>query len=184
MTDASPASAPASERLRQLAEAHGVTTRHWDFHGNPASPSRQTLVAVLAALGVAAATDEEIEASLREAETAPWRQVLPATVVARAGAQTPVVVHLPDGAPLRVQVRLEDGGVRELSQADDWTPAREVDGVMTGQATVLVPADLPLGWHELVAEIGQSWAGPARTATAALAVTPDRLELPDRKSVV
>ena len=178
MTDASPASAPASERLRQLAEAHGVTTRHWDFHGNPASPSRQTLVAVLAALGVAAATDEEIEASLREAETAPWRQVLPATVVARAGAQTPVVVHLPDGAPLRVQVRLEDGGVRELSQADDWTPAREVDGVMTGQATVLVPADLPLGWHELVAEIGQSWAGPARTATAALAVTPDRLELP------
>lgn len=75
-----------------------MTTRHWDFHGNPASPSRQTLVAVLAALGVAAATDEEIEASLREAETAPWRQVLPATVVARAGAQTPVVVHLPDGA--------------------------------------------------------------------------------------
>ncbi|ETI89928.1 MAG: 4-alpha-glucanotransferase, partial [Clostridium butyricum DORA_1] len=54
-----------------------MTTRHWDFHGNPASPSRQTLVAVLAALGVAAATDEEIEASLREAETAPWRQVLP-----------------------------------------------------------------------------------------------------------
>nr|WP_300339454.1 4-alpha-glucanotransferase [Actinomyces sp.] len=178
MTDPSPASAPATERLRQLAEAHGVTTRHWDYHGNPTSPSRQTLVAVLAALGVPAATDEEVEASLGEVEIAPWRQVLPATVVARAGAQTPVVVHLPDGAPLRVEARLEDGGVRELSQVDDWTPAREVDGVMTGQATVLLPADLPLGWHELVAEIGQSWAGPERTVTAALAVTPDRLELP------
>ncbi|VEG27106.1 4-alpha-glucanotransferase [Actinomyces howellii] len=96
----------------------------------------------------------------------------------RAGRTTPVPVHLPDGAAAHVHVELEDGTRRLLSQSDDWTPARTVDGVLTGRATFLLPADLPLGWHRLVAEIGQSAVRPAFTDEASLAVTPDRLELP------
>ena len=65
MTDSRSASEPAGERLRQLAEAHGISTEYWDFHGNLASPSRDTLVAVLRALGVAASTPVEVEHSLR-----------------------------------------------------------------------------------------------------------------------
>ena len=42
MTDSRSASEPAGERLRQLAEAHGISTEYWDFHGNLASPSRDT----------------------------------------------------------------------------------------------------------------------------------------------
>lgn len=174
-----PTPQPPSDRLRQLAERYGVSTEYWDYHGNLASPSRQTLVAVLAALGVDAATDDAVEAALADADLAGWRQVLPPTVVTTAGSERTVHVHLPDGAPLTVHVRLEGGDQWPLTQVDDWTPAREVDGVRTGQAAFLLPGDLPLGWHELVAQIGESWAGPARTVTAALAVTPARLELPE-----
>ena len=178
MTEPNPTVEPASEELKQLAETHGVSTEYWDYHGRLASPSRDTLVAVLAALGVKAATDEEIAESLAQAELAPWRRILAACVVVRGGVQSPVVVHVPHGAPLRLLVRLDGGGERILAQTDDWTPPRTVDGLVIGQATFLTPADLPLGWHEIVAEVGAAAGRPAMTATAPLAVTPDHLDLP------
>ena len=72
---------PASESLKQLAEAYGVSTEYWDYHGNLASPSSATLRAVLAALGVSINSEEEIGRALREVEDAPWRQALAPTVV-------------------------------------------------------------------------------------------------------
>ncbi|WP_315503495.1 4-alpha-glucanotransferase [Actinomyces radicidentis] len=178
MTQPTTTHEPAGERLRALAEAHGVLTEYWDFHGNLASPSRQTLTAVLGALGVPAVTDEEIESSLREVELAPWRRALPQTVVVRGGVTSPVVVHCPDGAAVTITAELEDGTRRGLAQGEDGTPARDVDGTWTGQATFLIPDDLPLGWHELVAEVGPAQGRGASTCRVPLAVTPDRLELP------
>ena len=52
MTEQRNAHEPAGERLKHLAEIHGVSTEYWDYHGNLAAPSRETLVAVLTALGV------------------------------------------------------------------------------------------------------------------------------------
>ena len=185
---------PASESLKHLAEAYGVSTEYWDYHGNLASPSGATLKAVLTALGVSARTDEEIERSLREVEDAPWRQTLAPTVVTRGGVESTVPVYVPDGAKVRVRVELEDGGVRELTQTEDWTVPREVDGVKRGRASFILGTDLPLGWHRLIAEVspgsGQSApqgahaAAPADgeaetvTVTSALAVTPNHLDLP------
>ena len=178
MTESIAVSEPAGERLKQLAEAHGVSTEYWDYHGNLAAPSRATLVAVLAALGVKASTEEEINASLTEVELAPWRLTLPRVIVVRSGASPSVPVHLPDGAAVRVHVELEDGGRRELSQTNEWTLPHDVDGVLTGRAWFAIPADLPLGWHTLVAEIDSSPAREAFSATAPLAITPERLEIP------
>ena len=143
-TESIAVSEPAGERLKQLAEAHGVSTEYWDYHGNLAAPSRATLVAVLAALGVKASTEEEINASLTEVELAPWRLTLPRVIVVRSGASPSVPVHLPDGAAVRVHVELEDGGRRELSQTNEWTLPHDVDGVLTGRAWFAIPADLPL----------------------------------------
>lgn len=169
---------PADEDLKRLAEMHGVSTEYWDYHGNRAAPSRSTLVAVLAALGVAAATEAQIKDSLADAELAPWRRILPPTVVRRQGWEAPVAVHVPDGAAVAVRVELESGGAVELEQAEDWERPRQVDGVLTGRASFRIPGNLPLGWHTLVAEIEAGEGRPATTATAALAMTPDRLELP------
>ena len=108
---------PASESLKQLAEAYGVSTGYWDYHGNLASPSSATLRAVLAALGVSINSEEEIGRALREVEDAPWRQALAPTVVTRGGVESTVPVYVPDGARVRVRVELENGDVRELVQS-------------------------------------------------------------------
>ena len=163
---------PASESLKQLAEAHGVSTEYWDYHGNLASPSSATLKAVLAALGVSTHSEEEIGRALREVEDAPWRQTLAPTVVTRGGVESTVPVYVPDGAKVRVRVELEDGGVRELTQTEDWTVPREVDGIKRGRASFILGADLPLGWHRIIAEVSPGSSSTDQSAPQGL--TPGR----------
>ena len=67
--------------------------------------------------------------------------------------------------------------MRPVPQVDRWTPDREVDGGMVGEATFEVPGDLPIGWHRLVAHLDVPAVDPA-TTEATLVVTPQRLELP------
>ena len=140
----------------------------------------------------------EIETSLKEVEDAPWRRTLAPTVVTRGGVESTVPVYVPDGARVRVRVELEGGEVRDLTQTEDWTVPREVDGIKRGRASFILGADLPLGWHRLIAEVspgsdsgdqaalqGAHAAPPADaeaetvTVTSALAVTPNHLDLPE-----
>ena len=110
--------------------------------------------------------------------------------------ESTVPVYVPDGAKVRVRVELENGDVRELTQTEDWTVPREVDGVKRGRASFILGADLPLGWHRIMAEVspgstdqpvpqGAHAAPPADdeadsiTVTSALAVTPNHLDLPE-----
>lgn len=66
---------------------------------------------------------------------------------------------------------------------DAWVPPHVVDGESRGRATFALPADLPLGWHELRAREarpdGADGPGVVLRARTPLAVTPDRLEVPD-----
>jgi 4-alpha-glucanotransferase len=83
--------APAPEttldtgKLHALAAAYGVGTcfSGWDRQQREVAPD--TLVKILAALGVAAGSGDELDAALADAELAPWRRMLPPAVVVRAG---------------------------------------------------------------------------------------------------
>ncbi len=172
-----PAAAVPSPELAELATAHGVATDFWDWRGQHVVVSRESIEAVLAALGVAAHTEESVRAALTDVRDQPWRRTLPPCVVVRSGRPAEVPVHVGHGEPVRVHVDLEDGGRVELAQADRWVPPRVVDGREVGEATFTVPGDLALGWHDLVAESGPAYDVVARVP---LVVTPDRLELPAR----
>ena len=79
-----------------------------------------------------------------------WSRSLPPTVVGRAGTETSFWVHVTHGDPAHVWVRLEDGTVRTgLRQADNFTPPFDLDGRLVGEATFVLPADLPLGYHRV-----------------------------------
>lgn len=158
--------------LHALARAHGVDTAFDTFGGGRAEASADTLVAVLAALGVDARTPERIAMALQEVEDEPWRRVLPPVVVHRRGAAADLPVHVDDGDPVAVTIELETGGSIELAQSDHWVEPRTVDGRRVGRATFLLPEGLPLGWHTLRS------TGPSAEARAPLAVVPDRLDLP------
>jgi 4-alpha-glucanotransferase len=157
--------------LQRLADAHGVGTQFHGWDGLPHSVAPETLIKVLAALGVQAHSNELIEAALAEAELAPWRRMLPPAVVVRQGETALVPVHVRDGSTARLSVELEvgAGGPVEAVQQDVWVQPQDVDGMAIGRATFAVPEGLPLGWHTLHAE------SDGVTAQGTLVVVPARL---------
>ena len=160
--------------LLALAERYGVVPDYWDFRGGHRYVTAATLVAVLGALGVDASSPERVDVALENVENEVWRRMLPPVVVLRSGAAGRVAVHVDDGAPVEAWIELDresGGGHRPLAQLDVYVAPRTVDGRLVGRATVELPDDLPLGWHTMVAESGQT------AARCAVVVTPDRLRL-------
>ncbi|WP_109474447.1 4-alpha-glucanotransferase [Ornithinimicrobium cavernae] len=171
MTSALPA------RLVELAQGHGVATEFWDWQGNHRDVEESTIRAVLEALGVPAADEEQVRAGLADLREAPWRRVLPPVRVIRAGRAHRLPVHLPTGSEFTARVVLEGGGVLEVAH-DRGTVEREVDGMPLSQFEVRLPDSLPLGWHRVEVRT-QSGAREADSPTMPLVVAPARLELPD-----
>ncbi|PWJ47362.1 4-alpha-glucanotransferase [Quadrisphaera granulorum] len=177
-----PAEMPSS-RLAELATAHGVATEYWDWQGGHITVSRATIVAVLSAMGISCATEDDVATALADHELAPWRRVLPPVVVVRAGHGGTVPLHVAKGAQVRVSVVLEDGATAELQRArrtegGEWpVTTREIDGEQREELLFALPTDLPMGWHELTVTTGGG-SGAVAEASAPLVVTPDRLELP------
>ncbi|MFB4307098.1 4-alpha-glucanotransferase [Actinomadura sp. GTD37] len=107
--------------LIRLAGRHGVATRYTDWRGREAAVPPDTLVAVLAALGVDASTPAAVAAELERAR-GPGR-ALPPVVVVRQGDPLPALPALADAS-----VELATG---------ETVPA------------ALDRAELPAGWHRL-----------------------------------
>jgi 4-alpha-glucanotransferase len=170
-------SAPPPARLVELASAHGVATDYWDWQGRHVTVSATAIRAVLTALGVDAEGEDAVERALADVGLAQWRRALPPTVVTREGWAPQVHAHVRAGTGIRLDVVLEDGTVRQARQVDRWVPDREVDGLAVGEATFELPADLPTGWHRLVAHL-EAPPVDGRSTEATLVVTPQRLELP------
>ncbi len=159
--------------LYTLAELLGIATEFWDWKGRHTQVSQQTMIAVMAAMGVDASSAEKADAAIVEHHLKPWRRGLPPVVVATEGAQTHVEAHVVEGHPAQIRLRLETGEVRYLGQRPHTVEPREIDGVLIGEASFQVPADLPTGYHRL------ELLSDDRQAEATLIVTPRFLGLPE-----
>ncbi|MFE5585678.1 4-alpha-glucanotransferase [Kitasatospora sp. NPDC056531] len=144
---------PPPAELVALAQAYGVDARYPGPGGQ--AVGARTLVAVLAALGVAAGTPEEVREALERHRADQQGRLLPPCVVVRQGRRTALDVP----ADARLRVELEGGGSWELPRGHShW-----------------LPADLPLGRHALKAESN------GNTAEAPLIVAPQQFpQLPGR----
>ncbi|MEI2733324.1 MAG: 4-alpha-glucanotransferase [Dermatophilaceae bacterium] len=173
-----PSGAPSLEALQSLAKAYGVGVDFWGFYGDLHPVSATTLTRVLAALGVDASTTAAVEDALVDREDAPWRDMLPPTVVMRRGHPTSIPVHVRHGDPVWVHIVDENGRQWPAYPGSEWHAPREIDGVTIGRATYWLPQELPLGWHRLRA------TSRGRQDEATLVVVPDQLttadELPSR----
>ena len=158
--------------LDELARAYGVAVDYWDQAGILRRSSDSAIAGVLRALGADPSDDATIAASLQERELRDWRRTLPPVVVAVGGRYAHIWVHVPHGSSVRVWIELEDGGIVEPTQSNRWVDPREVDGRLIGEATFVVPADMPLGWHtiKVMSDDGLS--------ESTLVVTPERLPPP------
>jgi 4-alpha-glucanotransferase len=161
--------------LAELAGRFGIATEYQDWSGRRIEVPESTLVAVLAAFGVAAATESERAAAQTAHDRGYWSRALPPTILGRPGAPTTFWVHVTHGQPAEVWLRLEDGTVRDgLRQVDNFTAPFDLDGRSVGEASFALPDDLPLGYHRVHVRSGDD------EASAALIVTPGWLGLPER----
>lgn len=167
-----------SDRLAELAAAHGVATDFTDWTGNHARIEPSTLRAVLAALGVDASDEAAVEVALEETRNKPWRRMLPPTTVMRADHAAELRVHVPAGTPVHVSVQTEQGRSFALRQIDNFEADRTIDGARVGEASFELPAGMPLGYHLIHAESPQP-AGDPVLAMGHLIVTPARLGVPE-----
>ncbi|MFE6850229.1 4-alpha-glucanotransferase [Streptomyces sp. NPDC057674] len=140
--------------LARLAARHGVATAYSPSAGVTVPVPDATVVAVLGALGVDAATPEAVAAALDAAERTDRERLLPPTLVRWRGedpADPPA--GLPPGT--RFRVTTEEGAV---VTGQDWER-------------------LPLGVHTVEAQ-----APDGRAATATLIVAPARVPAPERRA--
>ncbi len=161
--------------LVELASRFGIATDYEDWSRRRVNAPENTLVAVLAAFGVAATTEPERGAALTAHDRAYWSRSLPPTIVGRAGARSSFWVHVTHGHPAEVWLQLEDGTVRTgMRQVDNFTAPFDLDGRLVGEASFELPEDLPLGYHRV------HLRSEGEQASAALIVTPAWLGLPER----
>jgi 4-alpha-glucanotransferase len=149
--------------LEQLASALGVATSYDDWSGRSVDVAEPAVIAALAAMGVDASSDAAIGAALAEVDEAPWRRLLPPSVVVRGGSGH-VVVRAAD-EPV-VQVLLEEGGAVSAGAA---SPGETRGGLTAWQVPL---PELPLGWHRIEARAGD------RADTCTLVVAPAHIALP------
>jgi 4-alpha-glucanotransferase len=162
--------------LRELAREYGVATEYWDQGGTHHRVGGEVLHAVLEALGVDATSPDAVWKALYERRNQQWQRMLPPVFVMRAGVENQIWVHLPHGQEVSAWVDLEMGGdAWFLEHVDRWVEPRHVEGRLMGEATMHLPADLPLGWHRLWART-ESPTGEVTESSTVLIVTPQRLE--------
>lgn len=142
---------------RELAEAYGVTVDYEDWMHRPVTAPTETVLAVLAALGLDISDPAAAQEALVARRAQQRHEPLPPCIVVTEGKA--VELALPrdiDGYDgIEAWVELEHGGRIDVTR-------------------LLVPGDLPLGYHRLVAR----WSGSEVTST--LVVTPAFLGFPDR----
>ncbi|MEU4683963.1 4-alpha-glucanotransferase [Streptomyces xinghaiensis] len=137
----------------RLAALHGVATSYEPSPGRTLRVPEDTVVAVLAALGVDASTPQAVRAALDRRERAERERLLPPSVVVTTGRppRPGTLPGLPEDAALRVRT--------ETGQTLDWDPGPAVT--------------LPTGCHTLHAE-----APGGRSGRAVLIVAPERMPEP------
>lgn len=158
--------------LYELAAAFGIATEFWDWKGRHTTIDDDTMIGILASMDVDASDPERAAAAMEAFRNRTWTRVLPPCVVVRQGRTHRIYVHVPDGEWVRVGIRLEEGGWRDVAQVTHDEPARWIDGQPVGEAAFELPADLPLGYHRLHADTA------AGATESTLVVSPQFLGFP------
>lgn len=144
-----------SVEQRALANRHGVATEYDDFRDGRVTVPRDTVLAVLAALGV-----DGTGAPSSAPESAAPPRLLPPCVVTTQGSRVEVDVAAQSEGPVAVWLDLEAGGRVQLNPHS---------------GTVAVPDDLPAGYHTMQARAGGAQASSTVIVAPAFLCLPGRL---------
>ena len=141
--------APSAAVIDALARAAGIAADWFDVSGKRTIVLPETKIALLAALGLEAGSEEQARESLGQVLDETQRRRLPPSLVLRFGKKLAAPLRdAPGGCEARVE--REDGGALEWRvEAGDGAPRTLPDGRAVAERTIALP-DLPIGRHRLV----------------------------------
>ncbi len=185
-----PDAVPPDPSLDLLAEAAGIHGSYWDIAGNHHVTTADGKRAILAAMGISAATDGEAARSLRDWRERPWREPLaPVAVIRRAdpAADVAVEVSVPDElafSRLDWRLEVENGDVHEGAVAACALPVTamaDVGGRTLCRRRLDLPAPLPDGYHDLFVTLAGTRAHGRLILAPARAFVPEWMERGERR---
>lgn len=160
--------------LVRLASMMGVATSYVglsrDFH----EISDEVLIAILGALGIDAKTDDAIAASIKRLSRENTLRLIDPTVLHTVGTETHVIMHTGITQVPQVSLIFEDGTMYDGELVVNPLPdvkVREVDDKFIATSQLVLPAELPVGYHTLHVVSGD------RSADATLICAPQRIEM-------
>ncbi|MCH9275203.1 4-alpha-glucanotransferase [Bifidobacterium amazonense] len=176
MTERTESAERLARPLIRLAKLVGVATSYVGMSNDYHEIKDDVLVAVLAALGIAASTDEAIDESIKRVLDERRTRLVPPTVLHIAGKSDSVLVNTPILTVPSASITLENGeeyaGKIEIG-AGDGSQAYVINDEFIATASVNLPEDLPVGYHTLHVTVGK------RTQDAVLISAPERVPLLD-----
>src|SRR5579863_6048434 len=168
------------EALDRVAETWGIQPDYWDIFGKRHFTSPETKRAILESLGIRTDSKKALEHALNERSRGEWTRLLPPCLVVGENLQArKFSVHLPEElaeADARLVLKLEDGSAQAYPVALREFPVEDAaafDGRHYLRKTLPLPANLPLGYHDLEIMVSST------CASMRLIVAPDRAYLPD-----
>ena len=168
-----------SDALARLAVLHGIALEYRDTQGRVHVAPQATLRALLNTMGVACATDAEVERTLAAQVDGRWRQTVAPVVVARKGERPTMRINLtatPDIATLSWRL-IEEGGAAHSGLLAPALLDDEVRMDLAGEAMVarefVLPLEPPPGYHQLLFLAEEAVLGETQ-----LIVTPARCYRP------
>ncbi|NEG90570.1 4-alpha-glucanotransferase [Bifidobacterium aerophilum] len=161
--------------LIRLARLVGVATSYVGMSDDYHEIEDDVLVAVLAALGIDASSDAAIVASTRRILDERHGRLVSPTVLHIAGREDRVLVNTPILSVPKASLTLENGeeyGKLEVG-AGDGSQAYVINDKFIATASVILPADLPTGYHTLHVQVG------SRRQDATLISAPAQIDVLD-----
>ena len=147
--------------LHDLARLFKVQTIHYDAFGRLVKPPAEAILRVLRMLGAPLERRQDLPDALRQRRQFLWRRAIDPVVIAWDGEPLRLKLRLPsplaEAAP-RYRVALEDGECLE-GRCDDDAEAkpveRTVEGIRYVTRQIIIPDQLPLGYHKLHIRVGE-----------------------------
>lgn len=161
--------------LIRLAKLVGVATSYVGMSHDYHEIEDDVLVAVLKALGIDASNDEAINQSITSIKSERETRVVAPTVLHIVGKESKVAVHGGMFDVPEASITLENGKqfTGKISHEGGEKIAHEINGSFFFTSYLVLPADLPEGYHTLEVTVG------SETETATVISAPEKIELLD-----
>jgi 4-alpha-glucanotransferase len=168
------------ESLNRAARLWGIEPEYVDTWGNRHVATPEIQKGILTALGIDTGSRESLDGAVEERRFRQWNRVLPPVFVAGQNDWAKgFPLHVPAslaGATAALEIRWEDGASRKLDLPLSGIPSSgcvELRGQNYVRKQIPIPADAPLGYHDIEVSLHSS-EGQTSRASMRLILCPER----------